>query len=167
MPYWWVNQNQTYRAEIAGGFLWSPKRNNNGARNQFYENMRAVVPGELVLSFRDTHIVALGAALSYCYDAPRPAEFGATGANWNEAGWKVDVRYRELRRPIRPKDHIERIRPLLPANPPRLGSPASTLRAGNWAELARRAGVPASTLRGRRFGPGRRPLRCPVAGREP
>jgi hypothetical protein len=32
MRYWWVNQNQTFRQEIAGGYLWSPKRNANGAR---------------------------------------------------------------------------------------------------------------------------------------
>jgi hypothetical protein len=37
--YWWVNQNQTYRQEIEGGYLWSPKRNANGARNPFYEFM--------------------------------------------------------------------------------------------------------------------------------
>jgi hypothetical protein len=40
MQYWWVNQNQTYRAEVRGSFMWSPKQNANGARNQFYENMR-------------------------------------------------------------------------------------------------------------------------------
>jgi len=46
--YWWVNQNQTYRHEIAGGYLWSPKRNANGARNPFYEFMRELSPGDLV-----------------------------------------------------------------------------------------------------------------------
>ena len=25
MRFWWVNQNQTYRQEVAGGYLWSPK----------------------------------------------------------------------------------------------------------------------------------------------
>jgi hypothetical protein len=30
--YWWVNQNQTFRQEIDGGYLWSPKRNKNGHR---------------------------------------------------------------------------------------------------------------------------------------
>ena len=25
MRYWWVNQNQTYQHEVAGGYLWSPK----------------------------------------------------------------------------------------------------------------------------------------------
>jgi hypothetical protein len=25
--FWWVNQNETHRAEIPGGFMWSPKQN--------------------------------------------------------------------------------------------------------------------------------------------
>jgi putative restriction endonuclease len=57
MRYWWVNQNQTYR-QIEGGYLWSPKRNANGARNPFYESMREVAPGDLVFSFVDTCIFA-------------------------------------------------------------------------------------------------------------
>ena len=52
MRYWWVNQNQTYRHELAGGYLWSPKRNANGARNPFYESMREVAPGHLVRCWR-------------------------------------------------------------------------------------------------------------------
>jgi len=52
MRYWWVNQNQTFRQEIAGGYLWSPKRNANGARNPFYESMREVSPGDLIFSLR-------------------------------------------------------------------------------------------------------------------
>jgi hypothetical protein len=46
-----VNQNQTFAQETAGGYLWSPKRSKNGARNPFYEFMREVAPGDLVLSF--------------------------------------------------------------------------------------------------------------------
>src|SRR4051812_11759058 len=59
LRHWWVNQNQTYRHEIAGGYLWSPKRNANKARNPFYESMREVSPGDIIFSFRDTRIAAL------------------------------------------------------------------------------------------------------------
>ena len=59
MRYWWVNQNQTFRQEIAGGYLWSPKRNANGARNPFYESMREVSPGDLIFSFVDTRRLEL------------------------------------------------------------------------------------------------------------
>ncbi len=40
--------------EIAGGYLWSPRRNANDARNPFYESMREVSPGDLIFSFADT-----------------------------------------------------------------------------------------------------------------
>ena len=96
MRYWWVNQNQTYRHEIAGGYLWSPKRNANKARNPFYESMREVAPGDIIFSFRDTRIAALGIARSYCYESPKPTEFGTAGSYWEAIGWKIDVSFREL-----------------------------------------------------------------------
>ncbi len=115
MRYWWANQNQTYRQEIAGGYLWSPKRNANGARNPFYEFMREVTPGDLVFSFVDTRIVALGIVSSYCYESPKPAEFGGVGLNWEAIGWRVRVNFVSLHQKIRPKDHIEVLRGLLPS----------------------------------------------------
>ena len=66
-----VNQNQTYRQEIQGGYLWSPKRNANGARNPFYESMREVSPGDIVFSFVDTRIAAIGIGRSYCWESPK------------------------------------------------------------------------------------------------
>src|SRR4051794_7365960 len=114
MRYWWVNQNQTYRHEFAGGYLWSPKRNANGARNPFYEAMREVAPGDLVLSFMDTRIMAVGFARSYCWESPKPLEFGQAGQNWENIGWRVKVDFRPLANTIRPKDHIGLLRPLLP-----------------------------------------------------
>ncbi len=67
MRYWCVNQNQTHRQEIGGGYLWSPKRSANAARNPFYESMREVAPGDLIFSFVNTCIVAIGIAASNCY----------------------------------------------------------------------------------------------------
>jgi putative restriction endonuclease len=46
MRYGWVNQNQTYRHEVRGGYLWSPKRRSNGGMNPYYETMREVAPGD-------------------------------------------------------------------------------------------------------------------------
>ena len=114
MRYWWVNQNQTYRHEIQGGYLWSPKRKANGARNAFYESMREVAPGDLVFSFCDTNIKAIGIAQSYCSENPKPTEFGTTGQNWENIGWRVKVQFSELSNIVRPKDHIAILRPLLP-----------------------------------------------------
>jgi putative restriction endonuclease len=115
MRYWWVNQNQTYRHEVAGGYLWSPKRSANGARNPFYESMREVAPGDLILSFMDTRIVAVGVAQSYCWESPKPSEFGNAGQNWEDIGWRVKVAFTQLINRLRPKDHIDLLRPLLPS----------------------------------------------------
>jgi len=43
MRYWWVN---TFRYELAGGYLLSPKCNANGGLNPFYESMRVCVTAE-------------------------------------------------------------------------------------------------------------------------
>lgn len=114
MRYWWVNQNQTFRYEIGGGYLWSPKRNANGARNPFYESMREVSPGDLIFSFVDTRIAAIGIAKSYCWECPKPAEFGSTGEYWENVGWRVTVSFTTLLHRVRPKDHMEVLRSLLP-----------------------------------------------------
>lgn len=114
MRHWWVNQNQTYRHEIAGGYLWSPKRNANNARNQFYDFMRDVAPGDVVFSFAGTYIRGIGIVASNAYEAPKPLEFGQAGAYWNQIGWRVDVSFFELKGPIRPAEHMGRLAPLLP-----------------------------------------------------
>jgi hypothetical protein len=112
--YWWVNQNQTFRHETDGGYLWSPKRNANGARNPFYETMREVSPGDVIFSFSDTVIAAIGVAHSYCWESPKPTEFGNTGQYWEGIGWKVRVQFTRLKHRTRPKDHMDVLRPLLP-----------------------------------------------------
>ena len=113
MRYWWVNQNQTYTTEVRGNFMWSPKANANGARNPFYDFMREVAPGDLVLSFCNTRIKALGVVTGPAQTAPKP-DFGAAGANWAQEGWFVPVYYCAIGSPIRPMDHMEILRPFLP-----------------------------------------------------
>jgi HNH endonuclease len=77
--------------------------------------MREVAPGDLILSFMDTRILAIGIAQSYCWESPKPLEFGSSGQNWEDIGWRVKVHFTELANKVRPKDHIEILRPLLPS----------------------------------------------------
>jgi putative restriction endonuclease len=112
--YWWVNQNQTYIHEVGDGYLWSPKRNANGARNQFYDNMQLVQPGDIVFSYAGTYIKAIGIAVGPCKSGQKP-EFGGVGSNWSIDGWHVPVEFRAANNPIRPKEHMSLIGPLLPA----------------------------------------------------
>jgi putative restriction endonuclease len=112
--YWWVNQNQTYTHEVRGGYLWSPKVNANGARNQFYENMTRVERGDVIFSFCDTYIKAIGLCINESESAPKPTAFGSTGSYWNDEGWFVEVQFRELSAPIRPREHMALLEPTLP-----------------------------------------------------
>jgi putative restriction endonuclease len=114
MRYWWVNQNQTFDHETRGGYLWCPQRKNDNTRNHFYECMREVAPGDLIFSFCDTYIRAIGVARSYCYPCPRPDEFGHVGHQWDKVGWRVDVSFSFREKPIRPREHMDRLGPLLP-----------------------------------------------------
>jgi hypothetical protein len=77
--------------------------------------MREVAPGDVVFSFADTWIKAIGFVASHAYEAPKPLEFGEIGAYWETIGWRVDVRFTELQLPIRPADHMVVLRPHLPA----------------------------------------------------
>jgi len=115
MKYWWVNQNQTWRDEIDGGYMWSPKRRADNARNHFYDTMRVVAPGDLIFSFVDTKIWAIGVAQSIAYESPKPAEFGKVGSYWHNVGWRVDVAWTRLHNLIRPKDFISQLVNFLPA----------------------------------------------------
>jgi hypothetical protein len=76
--------------------------------------MREVAPGDLIFSFMDTRIVAIGIAQSYCWESPKPEEFGNAGQYWEEVGWRVRVSFFELVHQLRPKDHIDVLRPFLP-----------------------------------------------------
>jgi len=115
MRYWWVNQKQTYRHEVLGGYLWSPKRKSNGDRNPFYDFMREVAPGDVVFSFADGLVKAIGIIASHGYESPKPLEFGQAGAYWDKIGWRADVRFIELKGAIKPADHMAQLAQKLPA----------------------------------------------------
>jgi hypothetical protein len=133
MPrYWWVNQNQTYKAEVGGGYMWSPKTNKGGGFNQFYHNMTEVNSADIVFSFADTLIKTVGVVAAAARSAEKPKEFGKAGDAWDADGWLVQVDYQELGNPIKPKDHMNLLAPLLPKR----YSPIRADGGGNQVYLA-------------------------------
>jgi hypothetical protein len=120
MPrFWWVNHKQTGRQEVEGQYLWSPKReqrkdNPLGARSQFYDNMREASPGDLVLSYIAGEIRFVGRVTEFAFTAPKPAEFGRTGAYWSEEGWLLPVYWTPLTPVVRPKYLLSQLAPRLP-----------------------------------------------------
>lgn len=113
--YWWVNHKQTYRHEVHGGYLWSPKTNKNGSRNLTYDHMALVQPGDTVFSYAATHIRAIGIVKNPATSERKPHEFGRAGKAWsNKIGWRVDVDFTELPVPLRPREHMKLLADLLP-----------------------------------------------------
>lgn len=76
--------------------------------------MREVSPGDVVFSFSDTLIKAIGIAASHAYEAPKPLEFGKAGAYWDLIGWRVDVGFKELHNQVQPAGYMQLLGPLLP-----------------------------------------------------
>jgi len=111
MRYWWVNQNQTYKYEVPGGFLWSPKQRADGGRNYFYQTMEQVSPGDLVFSYCETYIKAVGVVQAKAVTAPKP-DFANAGQNWSNVGWYVEVEFQEILKPVQPRNFMEIINPL-------------------------------------------------------
>lgn len=114
MNYWWVNQNKTYKHEVHGSYLWSPKQKAGNRRNVFYDNMQLIMPGDIVFSYSDTYIKAVGLVDGRAVSAPKPAEFGSAGSAWGSDGWFVSTTFHKVALPIRPKDHISELLPHLP-----------------------------------------------------
>jgi putative restriction endonuclease len=113
MKYWWVNHKQTHDEEIGGGYVWSPKTNKGGRKNETYDNLPRTAPGDLVFSYAFASVKAIGRVTSPCRTADRP-DFGKTGEQWDRDGWMVPIEWTLLSHPLSPKAHIQAIAPLLP-----------------------------------------------------
>ena len=114
--YWWVNHQHAQRYEIEGEYLWSPKTNPNGTSNETYTNLTRVMPGDVVFSFAEAAIRAVGVALGRAREAPQSRQGGAAGKQRSaEPGWQLAVRFKPLKSVLRPKDHAAELAALLPA----------------------------------------------------
>ncbi|ESZ70320.1 hypothetical protein X727_12455 [Mesorhizobium sp. L103C119B0] len=111
MAYWWVSQNQTHKQEREGGYLWAPKSGSSGAVFTHWSNMTLVRPGDVIFSYADQSIGAIGVASSAAYDAPQPEEFQG---GWNNDGRRVDVVYRTIAPAVQLSAFVDGLIPLLP-----------------------------------------------------
>lgn len=139
--FWWVNHNQTARQEIDGQHLWSPKTESNGARSEFYNNMRRATPGDLVLSYADQAIGYIGRIAEFAFTAPKPMEFRETGAYWDQEGWLLPIFWTPLSPSIHPKTIVGSLGPLLP----RRYSPNHPV-SGSGNQKAYLTGIPQDTF---------------------
>jgi hypothetical protein len=90
-------------------------KNSDQSRNQSYENMRDVKPGDRVFSYASQRIGAVGFVVSEAIVAAKPTSFGHAGEAWSREGWLVAVRFTNVEHPLSPRAHLDAIVPLLPA----------------------------------------------------
>src|SRR5262249_20131283 len=93
---WWVNQGATYKDARKLGFIWAPLANKAGQSVFHWENVSKVRLGDLILNYAEGSLRAISVAKSEPYEAKK--ELG--GDEWPDNGWKVDLEYYELKRPI-------------------------------------------------------------------
>jgi hypothetical protein len=97
MAYWWVSQNETWKEEQQGGYIWAPKQTDTGGTFFHWLNMTKVRPGDIIFSYVNQKIVAVSTAITSAYDKDQP-EFRRR--LWQSSGWRVELSYSVLETPL-------------------------------------------------------------------
>src|SRR5215212_5130248 len=93
-PRWfWVNQGQTWKAELAEGILWAPLLSKNGQKLHHWERMEELRPGDMVIHYSGA-IRAVSRVESPASREPKPAALRSDV--WEEDGRLVRTSYAEL-----------------------------------------------------------------------
>ncbi|MFI4914433.1 MAG: HNH endonuclease [Steroidobacterales bacterium] len=78
--------------------------------------MTRIGPGDVVFSATGGAVAAVGIALDGALAAPAPAWFAVADENCGaDVGWEVPVRFLQLQKPLRPREHAAALAPVLPA----------------------------------------------------
>ena len=57
---YWCNHGKTSKTAIEDGYIWSPFTNKNGRTNQGYLNLNRAALNEVIFSYADLKIAAVG-----------------------------------------------------------------------------------------------------------
>ena len=111
MNFWFVNQTSTAKHEGNETYLWCPKKAKGGRTFQYYENIRRIKPGDVVLSFFKGNIQGFGTAQTYSYTSQRPPHY--EGTVWMDLGWRCDVSFSHFQAPVNHRKHTPDLLPHL------------------------------------------------------
>lgn len=106
MRFWFVNLGKYYREQRNGGYLWAPLKNKSGNREPYWETLRNVNPGDVILCNNNGRIVSIGVAVSSAYMCDIPAEFKQI---WRPEGRGIDVNFIDLDHPFKCRDYKDYI----------------------------------------------------------
>jgi putative restriction endonuclease len=94
MAVWWVFQNESFDRSRKGGYLWAPLLDKAGHRKNHWEFVDQVKKGDVVLSSKNRHLIAMSVAKKDAYRANQPDPEDAK--LWNLEGRRVDVTYVDI-----------------------------------------------------------------------
>jgi len=114
--FWWVNHSHTFRAEIDGSYLWfANKTHKSKARSESEKNTQRLLPGDVIFSFAQGEIGAIGVVLGAAREAAKPLEFESIAEySDSQTGWIVPVRFTALSTPVRAEERMSDLAPALP-----------------------------------------------------
>lgn len=110
MKYWWVNQKQSYDRQVPGGYLWCPQTKSNNSANPYYKFLSQVEPGDIVFSYADGLIKAIGLAVTKATIELNPHP--DLSKSWSDTGFHLVADFHELKTPFSPKNHLTQLQPL-------------------------------------------------------
>lgn len=111
--YFFVFQNESYKEEKTGQYLWEPQSNQKKHNIFNGKRMTEIKKGDIIFHSVNHKIKAISIAQTNCLSEDRPPELKET---WATFGWKVRSKYYELEEEINISDHIEVLMKLQPDN---------------------------------------------------
>ncbi len=113
MAFWLVYQGTSWERARAGGYLWAPKLSKSGQTPVHWSNMKHVRAGDLIFSGVNNALRAVSQAALPAYTAPRPDP--RDDEHWGGEGWRLDVAYSDLPKPLRYPDWVPAVLPQMQA----------------------------------------------------
>src|ERR1700759_5408273 len=106
--FWWVNHSHTFRTEIEGSYLWfASKTHKSKARSESEKNTQKLLPGDVIFSFAQGTIGAVGVVTGAAREAAKPLEFESIAEHADaQSGWIVPVRFTALGTPLQIESHM-------------------------------------------------------------
>ena len=100
MAYWWVYQTKSREKEIQENYVQAPDK----GKYWLGENLRHLEPGDIVFSFSDASMKAIGIVKTESYSTAIQPEVNKNSER------RVDVLFRELNHPIKISEIIYSIK---------------------------------------------------------
>lgn len=89
-----VHQGKTFFEEYTGEYIWAPA---SGIHH--HERMTEIHKGDIIVNYANGAIQAISEALCDWFYSPRPSEL--YGHGWDNAGYRVQLRYQRLSHPLK------------------------------------------------------------------